>query len=315
MGTVSTQPSILVCGATGALGSRIVRGLAEAGIQTRALVRPDSDATALEALGVEVVRADLRDRQSLEPAVAGIATIVSTANSIGRRFAGERNLSMQAVDDEGYAALIHAAEQAAVGRFIYLSLGGPALLVNSPFSNAKRATEARLRRSPMYEVIVRPDAFQELWLSSAVGFDAASGKVMIFGRGLCRVSYVGMDDVAAAVIALARAADPPHVVELGGPETMTRIEAAEAFASAMGRPVQRRHIPRAVLRIGSLLLKRAKPELASSMAMGLAMDAADSGLGPQAFTELGIEPKSVRTYIAEVAPALTAARTTKTESL
>jgi uncharacterized protein YbjT (DUF2867 family) len=305
--TMPDQPSILVCGATGALGSRIVRGLVGAGIRTRALVRPQSDAAALEALGVEVVRGDLRDRQSLEPAVAGVATIISTANSIGRRFAGERDLSMQAVDDDGYAALIHAADNSDVGRFVYLSLGGPALLVDSPFSNAKRATEARLRRSPMHEVIVRPDAYQELWFSSAVGFDPAAGKVMIFGRGLSRVSYVGMDDVAAVVVALAKAADPPHLVELGGPEAMTRIEAAEAFASAMGRPIQRRHIPRVALRIGSLVLRRAKPELASSMAMGLAMDTADSGLGPQAFAELGIEPRSVQTYIAEVAPTLTSA--------
>ena len=159
----------------------------------------------------------------------------------------------------------------------------------------------------MHEVIVRPDAYQEMWFTSAVSFDPAAGKVMIFGRGLSRVSYVGMDDVAAAVVAFATAADPPRVVELGGPEAITRIEAAEAFASAMDRPVRRRHIPRAALRIGSLLLRRAKPELASSMAMGLAMDTSDSGLGPQAFAELGIQPKSVRTYIAEVGPTLTGA--------
>jgi len=304
---MADQPSILVCGATGALGLRIVRGLVESGIQTRALVRPQSDAAALQALGVELVRGDLRDPQSVQHAVAGVATIISTANSIGRRFAGERDLDMRAVDDEGYAALIDAAEKAAVGRFVYLSLGGPALLVNSPFTNAKRATEARLRRSPMHEVIVRPDAFEELWFSSAVNFDPAAGKVMIFGRGLSRVSYVGMDDVAAAVVGLATAADPQRVVELGGPEAITRIEAAEAFANAMGRPVKRRHIPRTALVIGSLILRRAKPELASSMAMGMAMDSADSGLGPEAFAELGIQPKSVRTYIAEVGPTLTGA--------
>ncbi len=84
-----------------------------AGIRTRALDRPQSDAAALEALGVEVVRGDLRDPQCLEPAVAGVATIVSTANSIGRRFAGERDLGMQAVDEEGSAALRRSPYRAA----------------------------------------------------------------------------------------------------------------------------------------------------------------------------------------------------------
>ena len=264
-------------------------------------MRPRSAAADIESLGAQVVRGDLRDPQSLGPAVAGVSTVISTANTIGRRFAGERDLDMLAVDDRGYAALIRAAEDAAVGRFVFLSLGGPALLADSPFSNAKRATEARLRRSPMHEVIVRPDAYQEIWLSPAVGFDPAAGKVMVFGRGLSRVSYVGTDDVAAAVVALATAADPPHVVELGGPEAITRIEAVEAFASAMDRPIRRRHIPRVALRIGSRVLRRAKPELASSMAMGLAMDSADSELGPQAFADLGIQPRPVRTYIGEVA--------------
>src|SRR5436190_23638525 len=107
---------VLVCGATGALGSRITHRLAQSGIDTRALVRPGHAALDFEASGVEVVRGDLRDRSSLDAAVAGVGTIISTANSIGRRFAGERGLDMRAVDDEGYAALVRAAEEAAVGR-------------------------------------------------------------------------------------------------------------------------------------------------------------------------------------------------------
>ena len=305
---MGSAAAVLVCGATGVLGFRIVSGLTEAGIDVRALVRPGTDAAGLEALGVDVVRGNLRSRGSLEPAVAGIATVISTANSIGRRFAGERTLDMRAVDYEGYAALIDAAEAAGVGRFVYISLGGPALLADSPFTDAKRATEARLRRSPMRELIVRPDAYQEVWFSSAVGFNPATGKVLIFGRGQTRVSYVSTDDVAAAVVALTSVSDPPEVVELGGPEAITRIEAVDAFATAMPRRVRRRHIPRVALRIGSRMLRRAKPEVASSMAMALAMDASDSGLGPKAFVELGIQPKSVRTYIADVAQTLTPGR-------
>jgi uncharacterized protein YbjT (DUF2867 family) len=297
---------VLVCGATGALGSRITRRLAHSGIDTRALVRPGHAALDFEASGVEVVRGDLRDRSSLDAAVGGVVTIISTANSIGRRFAGERVLDMRAVDDEGYAALVSAAGEAAVARFVYLSLGGPALLANSPFTNAKRATEARLRRSPMREIIVRPDAYQEIWFSPAVGFDAAAGKAVIFGRGLSQVSYVSTDDVAAAAVALATSSDPPRMAELGGPEPMTRVEAVSAFADAMHRPIRGRHVPRVALRVGAAVLRRARPELASSMAMGLAMDTADSGLGPKVFTDLGIQPRSVRAYIAEVAPRLRA---------
>ena len=292
---------VLVVGATGRLGSAIVAGLASAGIPTRALVRPTTDAGATRALGVEVVSGDLRDPASLARAAAGVGTVITTANTIGRRFAGERSLGMKAVDDLGNAALIEAAERSGVRRFIFVSLGGPALNAASPFSDAKRRTEERLAASGMESVVVRPDAYQEIWLSAAVGFDPGTGQVTIFGHGQSRVAYVAIPDVAAAIVALAQQPDPPSIVELGGPEALTRLEVVEAFERAMGRPIKRRHVPRPALTVGSVVLRGFRPELASSMAMGLAMDQRDSGLGPEAFKRLGIRPRPVSEHIEAVA--------------
>lgn len=138
---------VLVVGATGMLGSAIVAGLADAGIATRALVRPGRDTTNLDRAGAEVARGDLRDPPSIEAATRGITTVITTANSIGRRLNGERSLDMHAVDDAGNATLIAAAAQAGVERFLFVSLGGPALDARSPFTDAKRRTEARLESS------------------------------------------------------------------------------------------------------------------------------------------------------------------------
>lgn len=288
---------VLVVGATGALGSLIAARLANAGAPTRAMLRPDRATGSLEADGIEIVRGDLRDSSSVDAAVQGVSTIITTANTIGRRLGGERSLDMRAVDQVGNANLVAAAERAGVERFVFLSLGGPALHAACPFTDAKRQTEARLGASPMRTVIVRPDAYQEVFLSEKVGFDPAAGRVMIFGRGRSRVAYTGIADVAEATVALALHADPPAVVELGGPDAITRLEAVEAFERALGRSIRRRHIPRGAMQIGSRLLRRVRPELASSMAMSLAMDETDSGLGPAAFVALGIAPLSVMSYI------------------
>ncbi len=75
----------------------------------RALVRPTSNAAALEALGIAVVRADLTDPPSLVPALDGVDTVVTTANAIGRLLAGDRSVSIDAVDRDGNAVLVHAA--------------------------------------------------------------------------------------------------------------------------------------------------------------------------------------------------------------
>lgn len=288
---------VLVVGATGLLGSEVTRRLVDAGIPTRALVRPTSDASGTALAGAEVVRGDLRDPASLAGAVTGVTTVITTANSIGRRLTGERSLDMAAVDEAGNAALIDAAERAGVSRFFFLSLGGPALGASAPFPRAKRRTEARLARSGMRTVVVRPDAFQEIWLSPAVNFDPAGGRVVIFGRGRARVAYVAVQDVADAIAALAQQPAPPAVVELGGPEALTRLELVEAFERALGRPIARRHVPRPLLTVGATLLSPIRPELASSMAMAHAMDSRDSGLGPATLEQLGITPRPVSAYI------------------
>jgi uncharacterized protein YbjT (DUF2867 family) len=70
---------ILVCGGTGELGGRIVRGLRAAGAPVRALVRPASDRAGLADLEVELVEGDFRDVESLRRAVTGVETVVSTS--------------------------------------------------------------------------------------------------------------------------------------------------------------------------------------------------------------------------------------------
>lgn len=100
---------ILVCGATGDLGGRIARLLVSEGRRVRALVRPATDATGLEDDGIQVIRGDLRDPASLDAAMAGVDTVITTANAIGRLLAGAKDLTIAAVDGEGNKHLIRAA--------------------------------------------------------------------------------------------------------------------------------------------------------------------------------------------------------------
>jgi uncharacterized protein YbjT (DUF2867 family) len=292
---------ILLVGGTGLLGSRIAERLArrEAGVQ--ALVRPQTDGSVLEALGIGIVRGDLRDRSSLGPAVTGVDTVISTANAIGRILAGDKSLAIRDVDEVGYEHLIGEAERAGVGRFVFLSFGGIVRDAGVPFTEAKLATERRLRQSSMRPVLVCPDMFQEVWFSPAVQFDWSAGKVTIFGKGQTKAAYVAIDDVAEAVVRLAEAPDPAEVVPLGGPEAISREEAVQAFGHAAGRDISVRHVPRAMLRVGSVRMRRIRPAMASVMGMALASDRADTGLGPETFHELGIDPRPVSAYIAEVA--------------
>jgi UDP-glucose 4-epimerase len=111
--------TILVTGATGKVGSRLVKRLAERGDQVRALIRDPMRATQFKAHGIELAKGDLLDAASLEAAVAGIDVVVHSAAF----FRGATPEQAHNVNDVGTQRLATAARAAGVKRFIFLSTG------------------------------------------------------------------------------------------------------------------------------------------------------------------------------------------------
>src|SRR3712207_1011900 len=284
---------LLLCGATGDLGGRIAARLSDRRIPFRALVRPRSDTAALRSSGVDLSVGDLTDPRSLDRALAGVRTVVTTANGIGRRLAGATDVSIDRVDREGNAALVRAAEAAGVDRFVFVSAQGmtDAMVDLEPFFAAKRATERLLQASPMRSVIVRPAAFQEVWLGPQSGIRPDERLAVIYGRGRTRVPYVAEDDVAEACVRLATMDDPPAALDLGGPEALTRHEVVDAYERLLGVRMRRVVVPRRVLALGVRTLRRRRPELASALGMALYRDVDEEG-GAEGMRALGIEPRA-----------------------
>lgn len=238
---------ILIAGATGTLGFEICRLLAEKGRNIRALAREASDpekVAALERLGAEVVLGDLKDRGSLDMACGGVETIVSTVSSTHSRGEGD---GVDSVDRDGQINLIEAAKGAGVSHFIYISF--PEMAEDSPLQDAKRAAEEALKRSGMTYTILQPTFFAEVWLSPALGFDAANGQVRIYGAGENKISWISYRDVARFA---AESVDNPSarnaVIELGGPEALSPNQVVSIFENVAGRKFDVQRVPEEALR-------------------------------------------------------------------
>lgn len=110
---------VLVTGATGFLGRHLIPQLIEAGYRVRALVRPTSDVSFLEAHGVELAYADdIADKEGVAKACDGCDEVIHAAGQF--RFWGDLPAFWQ-TNVAGTAAVLEAAGRAGVSRFVHVS--------------------------------------------------------------------------------------------------------------------------------------------------------------------------------------------------
>lgn len=87
-------------------------------------------------------------------------------------------------DRQGQIALIDAAKAAGVRRFVLVSFNHQKAPAKCALTDAKDEAEKHLMQSGMESTILRASIFMEVWLSPALGFDAASGSATIYGTGI-----------------------------------------------------------------------------------------------------------------------------------
>lgn len=112
------QEKVLVTGASGFIGSHLVEALVADGCAVRSLVRPGDPADHLRGVATEVVRGDLRDRESLRRAAAGVTGVYHLA-AISRHDARVPDAEYTAVNVAGTRNLLDAAWEAGVRRLVY----------------------------------------------------------------------------------------------------------------------------------------------------------------------------------------------------
>jgi uncharacterized protein YbjT (DUF2867 family) len=267
---------ILVAGGTGTLGKRLVPRLVERGEPVRALVRRANPSMPEQA---DQVMGDITDPEALKRAVAGARTVVCAVSGFG----GIGGANPRTVDGLGTRALIAAAAEAGVQRFVLVSVFHARADHPNELQREKYQSEQALRASGIPWTILRPAPSMERWIWIVGENVPAGGKALVLGKGENPVNFVSAEDVASVVVDAATGASPPgRVIDVAGSEDVTLMGIVDRFAAALGRPVPVRKVPPAALRAMSVLARPFAPARAWQARATALMDSTDMAIRAQA---------------------------------
>ncbi|WP_162930989.1 SDR family oxidoreductase [Streptomyces sporangiiformans] len=214
------ESPVVVTGATGRLGGRVARRLAERGVPLRLLVRSPERAPKLP--GATAVRGGYGDHDAILRGLSGAETVfmVSASESADR-------LSQ-------HRAFVDAAAEAGVQHLVYVSFFGAAPDAAFTLARDHFHTEEHIRAGGIAHTFLRDNFYAEL-VPDLMGEDG----VIRGPAGQGRTAFVAQDDIAdAAAAILTRPADHAgNTYDLTGPESLTLDEAAAILSDVLGRTV------------------------------------------------------------------------------
>ena len=181
---------VLVAGANGQVGQHVVRLLAQAGHEVRALIRSEDQAPNIRDLGGEPIVADLEAEVS--HTVAGCDAVIFSAGG-GPGSGAEKK---ETVDHQGAVKLIEAAREHGANRYLMVSAMGAADPESGPekmqpYLHAKARADQSLQESGLAYTIVRPGSLTD---------DPGTGTVEV-APSLGRRGEIPREDVAQTLVA------------------------------------------------------------------------------------------------------------------
>ncbi|TKA11243.1 NmrA family NAD(P)-binding protein [Actinacidiphila oryziradicis] len=211
---------ILITGATGTIGSEVVKALLPAHADHIRVLTRNPGAVFPE--GIEKVVADLGDGD-LAPALDGVRAVFSLSEGLNIAAHGQR--------------LIAAAQRAGVERIVKLSVRNVAHGATDPITTLHRAGEEAICDSGIGWTFLRPTAF----MSNALNWAGmiAGDQVVYAPFAVGRAAVVDPADIAAVTAAcLTQDGHDHRIYELTGPDPLSPADQVAILSKVLGRDLR-----------------------------------------------------------------------------
>jgi uncharacterized protein YbjT (DUF2867 family) len=291
---------LLLTGATGSIGSRLLPLLLERGEDVRCLVR-EPRRLGQHRVDVQIALGDLgemSDPYLVRQALRGVDAVIHLAATIR----DQPPHRLEELNGLATVRLLRAAEHSGVPRFDFFSALDAASAQRTRFFRAKWLAEQAVISSPLQTTVFAPSIVYDRsdpWVTLLRRFSFLPA-MPVSGAGQARFQPLWAADAARCVIAsLDRDARPRY--ELAGPETLSYDEMSDLVSRVAGRPRPLVHIPLPLVRAGLIGLRNVFGEavFATWEEAELMEVAMTSERGTADVEELGVEPRRMGDVLAE----------------
>jgi uncharacterized protein YbjT (DUF2867 family) len=246
---------LLLTGATGLVGSALLRRLVTEGAQVRCLVR-DPRRLGAQRVRVQIALGDLTDPPSFRNALRGVQTVVHLAASIRDQPLG----SIEELNGIATWRMVEAAERSGVERFLFFSVLGASTHHRSRFFRAKALAEQAVGEADLRSTVFAPSIIYapgDPWLTLLERL-ALLPVMPLSGRGRASFQPMWAEDAAACIsAALHNGDDQRERYELAGPETLSHSEIVRTVLRSLSRKRPLLHVPTAIVSRSLRLLEAA----------------------------------------------------------
>ncbi len=241
---------ILLTGATGNIGTAVLRRLTAKGERVRCLVR-DPRRLGSERVRVQIALGDLADPASFRNALRGVDTVVHLAAAIR----DQPRASIEELNAVATFRLVQAAERARTKRFIFFSAIGASMHQRSRFFRAKALAEQAVEDSDLQSTTFAPSIVYspgDPWITLLRRLSLLPA-LPVSGSGRAAYQPLWAEDAADAVLATldGRPAAGGHQrFELAGPEILSYDDITRVALRSFGRRRRLLHVPLPIVRAG-----------------------------------------------------------------
>ncbi len=215
---------ILITGATGNVGTEVIKKLSEGKQPIRAFVRNRTQARHITQPGVELVEGDFAKPKTFARALDGVESVFLLTPSTAEA-------------EQEQCDFVDAAQKSKVKHIVKLSQLGATSNASGRFQRYHGAVENYITKSKIPHTFLRPNLFMQGLLNFRPTI--ASQGVFFSPVSHARISVVDVRDIGA--VAAKTLMEPKHegkAYVLTGPETLTHAEMAEQLSQAVGKPIK-----------------------------------------------------------------------------